>query len=238
MFSLAKPVSLIALTLLGFTLASCQANPTKLEEPEAKTQAKNTLSSLDENKGVIQGVVTYTENRFLLGNQTLLVMLEDVSRQDAPAELISQDKHEIKGQIPLTFAIHYDKRKLQIGHRYNLRAQILDTTTGAINWLSSQPYPYVPGLTQDINIKVHSFDSQVRKASQFQTFMCGKEKLTVLLIGKKIKLTFQGRQWILPQVQSASGAKYRTGSISFWMKGANAIFMETGKPAKRCALEQ
>ncbi|MBN2605836.1 MAG: YbaY family lipoprotein [Thiotrichales bacterium] len=238
MFSLAKPFSLSLLTLLGFALASCQANPTKPEEKAVKTQATNTLSGLDENKVVIQGVVTYTENRFLLGNQTLLVMLEDVSRQDVPAELISQDKHEIKGQIPLTFAIHYDKRKLKVGHRYNLRAQILDTTTGAVNWLSPQPYPYVPGLTTNINIKVRSFDSQVRKASQFQTFICGKEKLTVLLIGNKIQLNFQGRQWILPQVKSASGAKYQTGSISFWMKGSNAVFMETGKPAKRCALEQ
>lgn len=229
-------ISLVGLVFISLTLVGCQSDPTK---PSDDTKNKTSqISGLDPNNVVIQGVVTYSENLFLLGNQTIVVKLEDVSQQDAPAKLIAEDKHEIKGQIPITFAVHYDKRKLKVGHRYDLRAQILDTTTGAINWLSTQSYPYVPGITENINIKVRSYNSQVRKASQFQTFTCGKDKLTVLLIGTKIQLSFQNRKWILEQVPSASGSKYQAGSVSFWMNGSNAVYMETGKPAKRCALQQ
>lgn len=247
MISLAKTISLTARTLLLALFASlvisslsgCQSNPSKPTDKPNQADTKK-ISGLNSNKVVIQGVVTYTENLFLLGNQTLVVKLEDVSRQDAPAELIAEDKHDIKGQIPITFAVHYDKRQLKVGHRYNLKAQILDTDTGAINWLSPKPYPYVPGITDNINIQVRSYSSQVRKASQFQTFSCGKkrEKLTILLIGKRIQLSFQNRKWILLQVPSASGAKYQGGPITFWMKGANAVYMEQGKPSLRCALQQ
>lgn len=218
-------------------LSACSSTPEKAAEPAQQKTAS--LSGLDPNKVVIQGAVTYSEDRYLLGNLTLVVRLEDISKQDAPAELVAEDRHNTKGQIPLSFAIHYDKRELKVGHRYNLRAQIIDTNTGAIQWLSTQAYPYIPGLTKDINIKVRSYNSQVRKASQFQTFLCGKkqEKLTVLLIGNKIKLDFRGGKWILEKVPSASGVKYQSGRITFWMKGPNAFYLEADKPTVNCQIQ-
>lgn len=228
------------LTPLMF-LAGCQANETKDDQAnipvvkQTDKPQKTELSGLSDNV-TIQGVVTYFENRMLIGDQTLVVTLEDVSQADSSATTVARYHKRIKGQLPLYFAITYDPKHLKPGHRYNLRAKIIDTQSGAIDWQSTEAYPYVPDITRDINIRVRPVGYQNRKAAQYQTYLCGdkQEPLHVLVIGDKIKLTFRGGKWILPKATSVSGSKYQNARVMFWSHGQQAIYQEAGKGAIAC----
>ena len=46
------------------------------------------------------------------------------------------------------------------------------------------------------------------------------------------KVTKGSATWDLPQVRSASGAKYSNGKVTFWSKGTEGIFQRKGKTYK------
>lgn len=226
-------------------LTGCQANEAKdalADNPPVKpadTAKTQELSGLSDNV-TIQGVVTYFENRMLIGDQTLVVTLEDISQADAPAKAIARYHKRIQGQLPLYFAITYDPKQLKPGHRYNLQAKIIDTQSGTVDWQSTQAYPYVPDITRDINIRVRPVGYQNRKAAQYQTYLCGdkQEPLHILVIGDKIKLSFRGNKWILPKTVSASGSKFENARVMFWSHGQEAVYQEAGQGAIACRLSR
>ena len=69
-----------------------------------------------------------------------------------------------------------------------------------------------------------------------QTYQCSpSEKLVVKTVPGSQPLTLEvtlpdQRTVTLPQDQSASGAKYSNGSITFWSKGNTALVEEGGEP--------
>jgi len=183
----------------------------------------------------IEGTVTHVERRLLTGNLVLKVVLEDISRMDVAAETIARFEQPIKSQIPLKFELNYDPKVLKPGHRYNLRARIENTDNGKLEWLTTEPYPYIPNITKNIELQVRSIGKAQKVAAQQLRYQCGNSKVEVLLIGKDtIKLTQGGRKWILKQTPSASGSKYQNSQISFWMKGKSAHLEPKGEDGVNC----
>ncbi len=76
---------------------------------------------------VITGTVTYRQRTALPRNAVLTVKLLDVSRADAAADTIAEQRIETAGkQVPISFELVYDQRRIRERNRYAVRAEIYD----------------------------------------------------------------------------------------------------------------
>jgi len=72
----------------------------------------------------IAGQAIYTNSETLPKHAKFEVVLEDISLMDAPSVPIGEQTIDPVEQIPIAFEIKYDDDKIQLGHRYAVRAKI------------------------------------------------------------------------------------------------------------------
>jgi putative lipoprotein len=82
--------------------------------------AANTASG----QSTLTGTATYRERMTLPAQSVFEATLEDVSRVDAPAQVIGRARIENPGNPPIKFAIAYDPGRIDSKHRYVVRARI------------------------------------------------------------------------------------------------------------------
>jgi uncharacterized lipoprotein YbaY/uncharacterized membrane protein/heat shock protein HslJ len=84
-------------------------------------------ASDDTPDGRVSGTVLYRERMALPPGATIVVRLQDVSRADAPAELLAEQTIASSGrQVPIPFELRYSSVRIDASHRYALRAEIRD----------------------------------------------------------------------------------------------------------------
>ena len=112
---MSNQLSIIVLGVL--LLAACtpgSINATKPAGPSAPASA-------------VTGTVTYLQRSALTPTAVIEVQLQDVSKMDAPAEVISTQAIEANGkQVPFPYELKYDPAKIDPAHRYAVRATIKD----------------------------------------------------------------------------------------------------------------
>ena len=75
----------------------------------------------------VTGSITYRERMALPPSALVTVKLVDVSRADAPAELIAEQVIATAGrQVPFEFALEYDAARIQPSHTYAVQVRIED----------------------------------------------------------------------------------------------------------------
>jgi putative lipoprotein len=73
----------------------------------------------------LTGTVSYRERMALPPDAKVEVRLEDVSRADAPASVIAEQRIDTEGrQLPIPFDLRYARDRIEPNHRYALRAEI------------------------------------------------------------------------------------------------------------------
>ncbi|MNX67912.1 hypothetical protein D3C86_990710 [compost metagenome] len=115
---------LVALPAAAFQCAGC-ARPAATSSAVVEARA-------------LRGTVSYRERIALLPGATLTVTLVDVSRADAPAEVISRRSITVTGQVPIAFSLPYDAAAIRPGHRYAVQAELVADGT---RWINTDPYP-------------------------------------------------------------------------------------------------
>ena len=124
------------LLLAGF-LAACSDEVGKMTESEQKPD--NSLMQ------VISGDVWYRERIALAPGARVTVTLEDQSRADAPATVITDYTHITDGQPPYSFRLVYDPAAIDERMTYGLRARIekdgelMFTSTDHIDPFAGEP---------------------------------------------------------------------------------------------------
>jgi putative lipoprotein len=73
----------------------------------------------------IQATATYRERMALPKGAVFEATLEDVSRADAPAEMIARQRIASPGNPPIKFTISYEPAKIIFNHSHVVRARIL-----------------------------------------------------------------------------------------------------------------
>ncbi|HAS6217519.1 TPA: lipo-like protein [Vibrio vulnificus] len=128
-----KKIILVMMSVFfGALLAGCQTS-----EPLVKDQGIQTIS----------GTVFYRERIALPEDAAVTLVLEDVSLADAPAKVIAKHKFITNGkQVPLSFDLAYDSKKIIANHRYNVRARI--EVNGRLRFISDT---IVPVITDEVN---------------------------------------------------------------------------------------
>ena len=112
--------------------------------------------SSSSDKPTVTGTVTYRQRIALPPDAVVNVTIEDVSRADAPADMIGQQIIETRGsQVPIPFAVPYDSNKIEENHSYNLRATNKDGS-GKLLFTSDTAVPVITrgNPTKDVEIMV------------------------------------------------------------------------------------
>ena len=73
----------------------------------------------------VSGTASYRERMALPPEAVFEATLEDVSKADAPVEVIGQVRIEAPGNPPIRFTISYDRGRLEANHTYMVRGRIL-----------------------------------------------------------------------------------------------------------------
>lgn len=84
-----------------------------------------TLPAMAETS-ILRGTVNYVERMALPANAVIIVQLADVSRADAPAEILAEDRITGSTGSPIPYRLSFDHAKIDLRHRYALQARILD----------------------------------------------------------------------------------------------------------------
>jgi copper homeostasis protein (lipoprotein) len=93
--------------------------------------------------GQVSGTATYRERIALPPDAVFEATLEDVSRADAPAEVIGHARIERPANPPIRFEIAYDPARIISSHRYAVRARIL--VGGKLFFVTDRSYPVLTG---------------------------------------------------------------------------------------------
>lgn len=83
------------------------------------------LSPPGSTGGVVKGTAAYRERMALPSTAVFEATLEDISKADAPAEVLGRVRTEEPGDPPIHFEIPYDASRIDPSHRYAVRARIL-----------------------------------------------------------------------------------------------------------------
>ncbi|ELV8613989.1 YbaY family lipoprotein [Vibrio vulnificus] len=134
-----KKIILVMMSVFfGALLAGCQTS-----EPLVKDQGIQTIS----------GTVFYRERIALPEDAAVTLVLEDVSLADAPAKVIAKHKFITNGkQVPLSFDLAYDSKKIIANHRYNVRARI--EVNGRLRFISDTIFPVITDEANTHNVEI------------------------------------------------------------------------------------
>ena len=111
---------------------------------------------LSSDSRTVTGTVIYRQKIALPADAVVTVTLIDISRADAPANVVGQQVIETKGkQVPFSFAVSYDASKIEENHSYSVRATIRDGS-GKLLFTSDTVMPVITrdNPTEDIEIIV------------------------------------------------------------------------------------
>jgi putative lipoprotein len=138
-----RPNKLTMIVLGMLLLAACT--------PGSKNATKP--AGLSVPASAVTGTVTYVQRSALPPTAVIEVQLQDVSKQDAPAEVISTQSMVADGkQVPFLYELKYDPAKIDPAHRYAVRATIKDG--GQLLFTSTQSTPVITNGAPTSNVEI------------------------------------------------------------------------------------
>ena len=133
--------ALVYIILAGLMIAAAactNVSPTTFISPTEPP--KPPAADSEGLSGTLSGTVTYLLRIALAPDAVVEVTLQDVSKADAPAKVISSQKIETQGaQVPVAYSLRYDPAQIDAKNTYAVRATI--TEGGKLTWTSTKRYP-------------------------------------------------------------------------------------------------
>ena len=144
----------------------------------------------------VTGSATYQDRAMLPPGAVLEVALQDVSRADAPAEVIATDIQEDLGPPPYLFVLEYDPDEIDARHTYSVRARV---TLGDRLLMTTDTH--APVITRDapmeVDVILHRVSSSPESAVQRQLYTAPGLKLPATFTGTTPMASGPGKEWHL-----------------------------------------
>lgn len=102
---------------------------------------------------VLRGTVNFRERMALPQNASVVVQLVDVSRADAPAEVIAEDRIANATGSPIPYRLSFDHARINLRHRYALQARI--TNGDRLLFITTTHHGIFAGGRNNTRILVH-----------------------------------------------------------------------------------
>ncbi|TAH49734.1 MAG: META domain-containing protein [Chloroflexota bacterium] len=117
----------------------------------------------------VTGQVVYREKIAMPEGAVVKVQVADVSRADAPADVIGEQTIENPGNVPVKFSVPYDGAKIQPNFTYAVSARI--EVNGQLMWISTTRIPVITNgaPTSDVTVPVERVGSTANTASSDET---------------------------------------------------------------------
>lgn len=185
----------------------------------------------------LQGIATYTEAVTLPADATLDVIIEDVSRAGAAAEVIARTRIENPGSFPIPFTVDYPADRIQPRNSYNVRGRL--EQQGRLLFISDMHHALPPaGSTPPFELKlVRTGVSAASTASLVNTYwkllQLGDAKVTTPEGQREVHLVLQSTKEAPPRLTGFSGCNRMMGSYS--LDGSRIAFTQVGGTKMACA---
>jgi uncharacterized lipoprotein YbaY len=139
---------------VSYSLTTGASARVKADNVDTGAVCGNDSGGVTTQDNIISGTVTYRQRIALPPTAVLTVRLEDVSRADASATVVSEQRIETAGkQIPIPFDLVFDWKKIQERNRYSVRAEITDG--GRLLYISDTASPVLTqGNPRNVDITV------------------------------------------------------------------------------------
>jgi uncharacterized lipoprotein YbaY/heat shock protein HslJ len=122
-------------------------------------------SAVSGQSGKVSGTVAYRERIAMPPDAVIEVVLEDVSRMDAPATVLGSVTIEHPGNVPVAFEIPYDPKTIDERYTYSVRARIV--VGGRLRWVSDTVNPVLTrGAGESVNIMLTAAGSDQGAAAR------------------------------------------------------------------------
>ena len=173
--------TLAYIILAGLMIAAAACTYTPPATAPAPEPATPETAASPGLSGTLSGTVGYLQRIALAPDAVVEVTLQDVSKADAPAEVISTQTIETQSaQVPVAYTLEYDPAKIDTKNTYAVRATI--TEGGQLTWTSTKRYPVLTRGAPDDNVEI--IVEQVSQDSAAATFdAAGLPALTGVLTG-------------------------------------------------------
>lgn len=114
----------------------------KVDDLRTEAVCRDSGGGVETQDNVVSGTVTYRQRSALPPTAVLTVKIVDVSRQDASATVVAEQRIETAGkQVPIPFDMAYDRSKVQDRNRYAVQAEIRDG--GRLLFITDTSYPVI-----------------------------------------------------------------------------------------------
>lgn len=129
-----------------------------LEGKELKLANQKALGNLGPNGETpgqplaVTGEVLYRERIAMPEGAVVKVQVADVSKADAPADVIGEQVIENPGNVPVKFSVPYDAAKIQPQYTYAVSARI--EVNGKLEWISTTRIPVITNGAPTSNVQV------------------------------------------------------------------------------------
>jgi len=193
--------------------------------------------------GHLAGNVTYQERVALPPDAKIIVSLEDKTRADRSGEFIAQQIIEPQGQVPVPFNLRYIPAAINLDHHYVISALITDSNEQLL-WSTDESIP-VEFARQDQAIAITvkrmpaTLSASIPSPQGAIPFKCDEISFIARFSDNAVELSLPGERTLdLPQVISASGARYSDGKTLFWNKGDTALFTMNDHQYAGCHIDR
>ncbi|PSJ43812.1 hypothetical protein C7H85_16345 [Zobellella endophytica] len=198
----------------------------------------------DQEQATLSGNLNYRQRIALPDDARVTIMLQDVSLADAPADTLAEQSFATEGkQVPLPFSLSYDPAAIDEAHRYAVRGEIRDGR-GALLWTTAehhgvltqgQPKEQVEILLQQVAADSAGpltvlYRCRPEQGEPFEFVAQYHDGRLGLWLPDNFGLPYQE----LPQVVSASGARYENDQALVWSKGGTALLEVAGQSYSDC----
>ena len=124
------------------------------EDVDTVTECRDGGGVVETQDNVVSGTVNYRQRSALPTGAILTVKIVDVSRQDASAIVVAEQRIDTAGkQVPISFDLAYDRSKIQERNRYAVQAEIRDGNR--LLFITETSYPVITqGSPRNVEITV------------------------------------------------------------------------------------
>jgi putative lipoprotein len=108
----------------------------------------------------VTGTLSYMQRIALPPTALIKVQLADVSRADAPADVLGEQAIQAAGkQVPFSFEIGYDPARIDARHSYAIQARI--EVDGKLRFVSDQHYAVITrGAPMHVDMVLNAVDGR------------------------------------------------------------------------------
>lgn len=194
--------------------------------------------------GVLTGTVTYMPRIALPPNAVVTVLLEEVSRADAPATVVASQTIATEGkQVPIPFELKYDPAEITQRGLYTVRARIMEGEE--LTWISTQlnpvlsrgnPVTGIEVMVQQVGAPVVAPAAPAAAPAPAGaadlinvSFTCADGATLAVVFdntNRNAVVTFEGQSRTLKQQPSASGIRYADDTWVLLGKGSEARLLD------------